>query len=304
VKFAKDTDVASAVERCEGWLANLDIAASGTGSNLEGSFRSLMGFWICRQARGLESGTSPVLVSAAAGVSNALHEQMRAGKFDPLAYDAKLLLLIHRILSHEGLPAAGLDSFASDLAAALGQLESVPGKFAGEAILLAGLGYPSALKSFLVPGSISHVIAQQLLLADDNELRQVCNDIAAESLFGQRHLRSETPGDLKDVFGLIVLERLRQYDLEMAMAALRARNYLGARKDSIAAMAIDFLLAHQLEDGRFGYLEIEAHHLSHNLRQPLFDPCIGLYLPITVTCLWTLAETAIPKFSLFALPDQ
>jgi hypothetical protein len=51
-----------------------------------------------------------------------------------------------------------------------------------------------------------------------------------------------------------------------------------------------FLLLHQRQEGAFGYYGMEEHRLREALPAG-FSTLTGLSLPVTVECLWTLAES-------------
>jgi len=64
--------------------------------------------------------------------------------------------------------------------------------------------------------------------------------------------------------------------------------YLGIQNEAYRD-CLEFLLLHQRPEGAFGFLGMEEHSFAvHNVEQIPAE--LALYLPVTVACLWTLAE--------------
>ena len=96
---------------------------------------------------------------------------------------------------------------------------------------------------------------------------------------------------------------LRQYDLAAAARVARALNYLescreGRAPNGLLNQVLDSLLLQQRPEGCFGfYGPSEGAALAALPAGSSLD--VSLYLPITVECLWTLAEGTVPGWRLF-----
>ena len=130
----------------------------------------------------------------------------------------------------------------------------------------------------------------------------VSNNIAAATRFGQQPLRAdvEIQRYLGRLLPVILLQTLRDYDLEMGTILLRTICYLDLPRTKAIDLAIEFLIDQQQSDGRFGYLAIESAGIARSTELGSVDITSKLYLPITVACLWSLAETLVPRFNLFS----
>ena len=96
-----------------------------------------------------------------------------------------------------------------------------------------------------------------------------------------------------------MLSSLREYDLELGALLLRTMGYLKLRRDPVLREGLDFLLVQQQPDGRFGFLGREvARRRGAGARR---DAVWALYVPITLCCLWALAEASNPRFVLLQL---
>jgi len=288
--------------RAEAWL--LALAApeppGGPGtSDLGDLLRILFGVWLCERAVG-DDARSPDLVALAGGVEQRLCRAVSAGEFDPSAHDATLLLLCHRILSEQGRQAWGISSFAHELSAALGETPTVPQRDAGAAVLLAQLGYRAYPVWVTLPAADIGGDAAALLRADEARVRAVCNAIASATQFGLRPLTADRAvrESLALVLPIILVASLRQNDLETGAAVLRAIRYLRLPRTRAARQATTFVADQQQGDGKFGYLAAETAAIANARGWVPFDAARQLYLPVTVSCLWALAETTIPRFNL------
>ena len=74
-------------------------------------------------------------------------------------------------------------------------------------------------------------------------------------------------------------------------------NYLGMQKLRYFKDSLDFILWQQRPDGRFGFFAPEVSCIRN--KDPKFNEKRCLYLPITVSAMWTIAEILDPKFSVY-----
>jgi hypothetical protein len=94
----------------------------------------------------------------------------------------------------------------------------------------------------------------------------------------------------------LLVDAVLDYDLETASMMLRTLLYFEISGDKIIQDAVSFFELQQLENGSFGRYEIDQQEFMKNGLNTEFD----LYLPITVSILWTLAEVYFPNFKVFS----
>lgn len=281
------------------WLSELACAhdADLEARSLADHLRLLFGLWLCEQACS-GGAAAPALAETARRVEATLRDQVRTGTFAPLAHDSTLLLLSARIVREQGRDTPGIDEYASQIAAALGDLPSIPVQFAAQAALLAALGYqprPSAppITERDIPGD-----ALTLIRADKKQLRPLCAAIAAATHFGRvaPHGDPERIATLRLVLQPVLLDLLRRGDLDTAAPVLRALRYLRLTRGRTVRAAIPTIIRQQQPSGKFGYFTEMARAASDD-EAVARNLDLGLHLPITVSCLWALAETTVPGFS-------
>lgn len=95
----------------------------------------------------------------------------------------------------------------------------------------------------------------------------------------------------------LAITYFRKYDLLTGSRILRALCYLGAPAESLAP-GIGFLKVHQRPDGAFGFFGIESYELRDKVPDRLALD-IELSLPVTIECLWTLAEASNANWRLY-----
>lgn len=288
--------------RATAWLSDL-AGANGPSRDqiaLGDQFRLLFGLWICERAVGATTPL-PAVVATAQRVARLLQAEADASTFDPFKYDATLLLLVARILHEQERPAAGIDAFAAHLATALVDLPCIPLRFLSEGVHLAALGYKVRPPvPTLTPDTIEGD-ALTLFRADKEQLRAIGAIIAAATHFGRHAPRAEPDllATLRLVLPPILLETLRRGDIDTGAVLLRTLRYLRLTPTQTVRDATTFLAGQQQRDGEFGYFSARAivtyEEMKHGCEA---DLDIGLHLPITVSCLWSLAETTVPGFRL------
>ena len=137
------------------------------------------------------------------------------------------------------------------------------------------------------------VCDQKLLLADKTDIEGICKQIATATLLGMRRPATADTAALLTVLPVIMLQKLREYDLVLGSNLLRTIKYLGVAKSIEASYAIEYLQTQQHSDGRFGYYARELREL-----QDLVNPELHLYLPVTVSVVWAIVEALTPNFTL------
>lgn len=288
--------------RAELWLQErISVEMGADGFDLSAALRILLGYWICECV--LQSAAAPRGVTELMRhVESRLCTQSGARNFEPLRYDARLLLLAHHILSVCGCRTYGIETFAQQLAAAVKERLIVPLRCVGEALLLARLGYGEYPPIPTLEPRDAGTDAFCLLRGDEEQILSVCQNIGAATHFGSQRLRA-TAGVrsyLGHMLPIILLQSMREYNLELGALVLRTIRYLRITGNQALSVAISFLMDQQLVDGRFGHFGIEAAKISELEGKDSSQVANELYLPITVSCLWTLAE--VGKVNLFSLP--
>jgi len=88
----------------------------------------------------------------------------------------------------------------------------------------------------------------------------------------------------------LAMHSLRSYDLPRGCELLRAASALGLGRAAGFGACMDFLRLHQRPEGSFGFFGAEERKLRE--AAPGVSAETALYLPVTLECLWALAEGA------------
>jgi hypothetical protein len=256
-----------------------------------------LGLWICKSAVNDDSISMQLIAEK---IESGLASAESRGTFEPFAYDSKLLLLIFELLAVHNCRSPGIERFAKLIASEIGSLQTIPPRLIGEALLLShhGLCAPPA-----VPLLRTHDISvhgMSLLRMERPDLLSMFGGIAAASHFGLGFLTAERPVHLmlKELLPSLLLQTLREYDLDLGATILRNMIYVGLRGCRAFQLGVEFLMDQQDSQGRFGRLAKEAGALCESGTIDADDVTTRLYLPITVNCLWALAESVYPSFTL------
>ncbi len=102
---------------------------------------------------------------------------------------------------------------------------------------------------------------------------------------------------IRKIIPVYTFSCLRRYNLEEGLMLMRSMNYLRMKKDEALKQAIDFMLLQQNQVGRFGFYASEIRRSK--VSDPKFDEVSKLYLPLTVSSMWTFGELINSNFSLF-----
>jgi len=288
-----------AAARC--WLLGL-IGHSSSGAhilNLDALMKALVGLWTCELLLGFESRSEQFL-SVLRGVEVRL--QVSTNTVEAGEHDTKLLLLTLGLLRGHGCCAQSLEQFGRRLSTALREVEGAPQSHRTVTWLLYQLGYELAL----VPTPVMTWAdfaggPSQLIRADVERIRSVCSAVCEATHYGQRSLvgSAQTIRHLSHILTAILVQTCRGYDLETACLLLRSIHYLPTPRGITVRQGIDFLMNQQQAEGRFGLLSRESEKLrAVDAGTNVVNS--RLYLPVTVSCIWTLAESLEPSFNLFS----
>jgi len=293
----------TSVRQARTWLERrLDDAGIGSTALC----RVLLGCWICDSVAGETHTAFPrtaerVGVALRAGDSEA---EEGAGEAIP----PTLKLAVAGLLASRGVFIPSLHAPGGYLPRVAALLGATPRReFAAERPLYEKRVLLHALGLHPAPGEED--------LAVVTDFARTCPlDVAAEELIvriqaatgcGTRRV-TLAPDDLwigELLLGL-AMHSLRRYDLPRGCELLRAASALGLSRAEGFRACMDFLRLHQRPEGAFGFFGAEERRLREAAPQVSVET--ELYLPVTLECLWALAEGAEgaegldPRWRLFA----
>ena len=95
-------------------------------------------------------------------------------------------------------------------------------------------------------------------------------------------------GRLDELLSSLAVRFLRKNKMHIGTSLLRSRLYLGFGLDESPADFVDFLLLQQRHEGGYGFFgNTQKLRTANGVR---FCADLDLYLPMTLSCLWALAE--------------
>lgn len=264
--------------------------------------QTFVGCWICEQALVPDTGERDIL-SLAREVQKRFDDLEEQETFSALlSSDAALVLLSAGILRALDSKSATIELFVQEVASNVQTTEDQDQTDTAE--LFAARFLLNCLHLHPDPGTYSISTPRispptNLFQADESVVRSLAADIAASTAYGQRPPLAEPKflEQLAVVLPVWMLYYLRQHNLEIGTLLLRTMNYLHLQGDPAFQMGLNFVLAQQQPDGRFGFLAPEISQLRST--KPQLDEVLELYLPITISCLWAIAEVTNPDFILF-----
>jgi len=275
--------------RAGSWLANLyERISLDQPVRTSSLLQILVGNWICK---------SDVYVLAKQ-TQHHLDKQYKNDDSDFITCDFGILLVSLSIMHSLNVECLALESFAHKLADTLQHHDdSNPAETLDLFLprtLLYNLGMHSApeplsIDTFKIPGGLN------LFQMPDNTIKSLSLGIGAVTIYGQRKLNKELE-ELSIAVSIWMLHAFRRYDIELGTLLLRTMKYLNIQNNRSLEIGLDFVLAQQHPDGHFGYFAQEVSIIRSS--RPDFDELLDLYLPITLSCLWTITE-ANSRFSLF-----
>jgi hypothetical protein len=275
------------------WLIRLSMAPH----DLTQALQILLGAWICESvlADPLSSLAKPIessnLLELACKVALRLQSDISLWQSETPPVDTQLFLIAHHILGAYGIETEHARAFTTKLEHALHAVGEVSEACVGAALLIQSAGGHTAPLSRPLP-----IPARMWLTCDREQLRDQCGKLAAATRYGAAPGCFARDRLLHSTLRVLIFQSLREYELDIATTLIRALKYVDAI-DSRLSPAIEFLLDQQDNDGHFGYYSLETSGL--NEQSELSSPGLQLYLPVTVSTLWTLKETTFPRSSLF-----
>ncbi len=289
--------------RARSWLLGLNkLIGVDTSISIASILQILVGCWICENAL-VRDGEQTGVQSLARELHRRLNDGGQEVFSGLLNCDAALILLSAGILRTLNIRNDAIEFFIQKVKVTLQAYKDQDQIEASELFvtrfLLHNLDSHPSLDTYVV--NLPHnALETKLFQADELIIRSLAADIAAATAYGKK-LPSADPellGRLVVVLPVWMLYYLRQHNLEIGTLLLRTMNYLHLRDDFAFQMSLNFILAQQQLDGRFGFFAPEISQLQSF--KPHFDNIFALYLPITLSCLWAIAETTNPHFILFS----
>ena len=288
--------ISLASQRARLWLLDvLPKVLFSDDAKLEDPMRALLGAWLSERI--LESGGGggdDTLRRAGELVYAKLHEAAVRGALDPWALDASLVIMTRHILHICGLSVRSLEEFCVEVGRAIDLLPELPGRLAGEALLLSSGGLCTEPVAAPFETQNREIVAMSLLRADESRIRSICSDIASATLFGASDVVLPASDLEQIVYGLEIalLQSMRSYDLELATAIMRTLCFLREADGSVMELCLTFLLDQQRADGKFGHFDAELDQMSQDVGAADGAMARRLYIATTVSCLWVIAEMA------------
>ncbi len=215
--------------------------------------------------------------------------------------DPLLALLVNSVLKNQNYSSLKLNKFAQEVSLLLindvslteeDNADLFPTRF-----LLKKMGFNVSLKdSFL----LKERPLDFWVKADESMMHAIANEVCAATVFGTKKLpcSEATLEMLKTAFSAWTLNSLYEYKLDLGAFLGRTLSYLDSVDPRTTNEVYQFILFQQQPDGRFGYLANEASKMKSKKD---FNEKYDLYLPVTVSCLWTIAEMQNSKFRTFLM---
>lgn len=288
--------------RARTWLLGLyELICVDIGIPIASVLQALIGCWICEEAL-----IADEKLSGAQSLAYEVHRRLNYGEqeiFSTLQNsDAALVLLSAGILRKFNIKNMWIESFIQQVSAMLQIHKDQDQKESSE--LFAARFLLHTLQLHPTPDTFEinlppNALGTNLFQANELAIRMLATDVAAATAYGQSLPLAETGllSQLAVVLPVWMLSYLRQHNLEIGTLLLRTMNYLHLCEDIAYKIGHNFVLAQQQLDGRFGFFAPEISQLRSI--KPRFDEIFDLYLPITVSCLWAIAEATNPDFTLF-----
>ena len=204
-----------------------------------------------------------------------------------------LVLLAYLAAKRLRLPAVGLARYAQ-LAARefhVSPASRANRKMAASGMLLWRVGLLSSAP-LRPPLSVD---AQSAIGARKAGANAALTNVEAATGFGTKAITAVD--GFSDALDAATMAGLQEYDFDFACRALRARTYLSNGGRLAKKTARRFLLSNQDFDGSFGFFDREIELLRSKSRRP--DPRVRVKMPVTLACLWTIAEMEPSNYRLF-----
>jgi len=289
--------IQSAGTQAQAWfITTQDLITPDASLNPRYAFQILVGLWISEQGI-LEDQRYPCSSTYAATIGQYLPEDTDDA-LNFLYSDPALALFSLGILRFFDIHNEQLELFAQKISELLHNHTDQNEDEASELFLVRFLLRRLNLHSRLSSYTLRKVDPITLIHADDSVISKLVKNITAATHYGQmtRSIEPDMRASLSSLLPILVLDSFRAYQLEEGMQLLRCMRYLHIHEKNDRIDSLPFLLAQQQPDGRFGFLADEIQKIESTDQPASAD--LSIYLPLTVSFLWTIAEVAHPQFIL------
>lgn len=282
--------------RARGWLSGLLLSeAKEKGTGPERWCNFLLGCWICDSLTGLLADEFPATVRMI-GSELTFRAAADWSKTPPTLKLLAAVLFeryqVHVAFLHDD---NGYVSQAQSFLLSRSRSKSEDAiSFYDKYILMHGMRRVARPAS--PPLSQAVRFARSLSLADVGSAREhLFRLISASSQLGKRSVTlRKAAAWMEDLLLGFAMAALRKYDLTEGCRWMRAACYLGLRGARLESCT-QFLCLHQRPEGPFGYYDTENTAVAKSSGNPVsVFRGSSINLPVTVECLWTLAEVSTP----------
>jgi len=260
------------------------------------AFQILLGLWICEQ--GLLEHAEPSSTRRYAHKVGRYIPEDTDDVADLFSSDPTLALFSLGILRFFNIRNRQLELFATHLSRLLQEHSDQDDLEANELFLIRFLLQRLRLHSPLPSYSLKEIAPGDLINADDRTIGNVVKNITAATHYGQAApaTKKDFLQALSTLLPVLMLDYFRLYNLEIGMQILRAMRYLHPGENKGWEGGLKFLVAQQQYNGRCGFF---AHEMAQlHMSEAKYEQDFQLYLPLTVSFVWTIAETAHSQFIL------
>jgi len=297
-RFLSVEQIQSIGARTRAWLINLSQQAEEHPvCAIKQQLQILVGLWICERTLLQDdhcSATQAYIphVSRHLAASNDIFTEL-------LRADPPLVLLALGIVRFFHSHNQHLEAFAKQISQLL-QTATDASELADNALfltcfLLQRLELPTYQPAYVLQEMPTSTLSQ----TDDATVRTFAANIIAATHYGATELSAEVHfvQVVKVLLPTWMVYHLHQYHLESGMQLLRCMRYLRLWQHRSFRAGLHFLVAQQQQDGRFGFLGQEIAQTQSSNNDALISDLL-IYLPHTVSFLWTIAEATNPEFLL------
>lgn len=279
-------------ERARYWLEKLLETVRGDIGIEPATFcRILLGYWICDNILSTPN-------SKFGDISQQVYQELMVRDRDNHKnfsdIPALLELIATILLFSQNLCVPSLQNFFCQVAKVVQKKLTHSARISlyEKQLLFDVLGFPSLPSNPIHFSSVFESIRSFSLASDPNCVKQFLLQLNALTRYGTQPIASQACSpDFQEMLAGLATHFLRQYDFLMGGQVLRTMSYLGANDRSDFKDCVDFLKLHQRSDGSFGFFGLEEAELKSKGKSNLAIET-ELYLPISVSCLWTLGETS------------
>ncbi len=215
-----------------------------------------------------------------------------------LSSDPALVLFSLGILRFFNVYNSQIELFATHISRLLQEHSDQNDVEADELFLIRFLLQRLHLQPPLPPYFLREIPTRDLVNADDITIGNIIKNITAATQYGQSMptMKTDFLRTLSSLLPVLMLDYFRLYNLEVGMQILRAMRYVHLHEHRGGEEGLKFLVAQQQRNGRFGFFAHEIAQLY--LSEAASEPDFKVYLPHTVSFLWTIAEATHSQFIL------